>query len=353
MNKLLSYFILFVNILFFTQTIAQEPVQNENSQLVPKIFLEDEPLPIKLSFAIKDVKKNTNDSTYIDTSLFYQLKDGTEHELEIKLRSRGNYRLKNCYFPPIKMKLKKKETKNTLFEGNKHLKLVMPCLLQKDNNDNIVKEYLAYKLFELISPYHFKTRLIEINFEEVKGQKIKNHNLKGILIEDDKNVAKRFDGKVYDRYSHPLNHEPLASVRSSLFEYMIGNTDYSQAYLHNMEVIFINNKMIPIPYDFDMSGFVNTSYAVVSEIQGESLGLKSVTERKYRGFVRDEKIFDKVRLEIIGKKEEMIMLLNSHENYFENPKEFEVAKDYILSFLAILMNDQKFKKEIVDSARDE
>ncbi len=269
------------------------------------------------------------------------------------VRRRGNYRLKNCYFPPITVKLKKKDTKNTPFEGHKKLKLVMPCLLQKDKNDNVIKEYLAYKLFEVMSPYHFKTRLVDITFEESKGRKIKSHLIKGILIEDDRSVAKRFDAKVYKRYSHPLNHEPVASVKNAIFQYMIGNTDFSQAYLHNMKVIFVNNSMIPLPYDFDMSGLVNCSYAVVSEIQGESLGMTSVTERKYRGFVRDEKIFSQVQKEILSEKTNMISILNNHEKYFESPKEYSVAKEYILSFLAILSDDKKFKKEIIDSAREE
>ena len=135
-------------------------------------------------------------------------------------------------------------------------------------------------------------------------------------IEDDKKIAKRFDGKVYDRFVHPLNQDNLTSVRNAFFQFMIGNTDFSQAYHHNVKLIYINNKMTPIPYDFDMSGFVDASYAVVSQIQGEKLDLTSVTERKYRGFERDANLFNQVRNEFIRNKPSMLAVLDMNKNYF-------------------------------------
>lgn len=316
------------------------------------VFEEGWILPIKLSYSLKEIKKNTNDSTYINSSLVYQLKDSSWQALPVRLRVRGDNRLKNCYFPPLKVKIKKSDSKHTLFEGHKNLKIVFPCLLQKDKNDNVIKEYLAYKLFEIISPYYFKTRLLDIDFEELKSNKSKTYRLKGILIEDDKKVAKRFDGKVFDGFMHPLNQEPITSIRNAFFQYMIGNTDFSQAYQHNIKLIYINQNMIPIPFDFDMSGFVNTSYAVVSGIQGESLGTSSVTERKYRGFARDEKLLEQVRQEFINKKQEILTVLDRNASFFDNPKEFSTAREYILNFFDIIGNGGKFRSEILEQARN-
>ena len=269
----------------------------------------------------------------------------------MSLRVRGNFRLKNCYFPPLKIKLKKSLSKNTIFEGNKSLKLVLPCLQQKDNNDNVIKEYLAYKLFELVSPYHFKTRLVTINLEEEKGKKIRSHKFKGFLIEDDNTVAKRLNGKVYGNFSHPLGQEPKACVRHALFQYMIGNTDFSQAHRHNVKLMFIDLKMIPIPYDFDMAGLVNTSYATVAEILEEKKGITDVTQRIYRGFERDAIVFTEVRQEFIALKSEMMSLFDTHAFLFDNPKEFEQAKDFLSSFFEILEDDNKFTREIIDKVR--
>ncbi len=353
MKKQIGYLLVFISILLFNNAYSRESINGEVSKVNVGLFSEVQILPIKLSYSIKELKKETNDSTYIDSNLSYQLKDGSWRNIPIELRARGNYRLKNCYFTPLKIKIKKSVSKNTPFEGNKSLKAVLPCLLKSDNDDNVIKEYIVYKLFEIISPYYFKTRLVDIDFEQIKNNKNKFHSLKGFFIEDDKTLAKRVDGKIYDRFRHPLNQDDMASVRNAFFQYMIGNTDFSQAYLHNVKLIYINKKMIPIPYDFDMAGFVDASYAVVSQIQGESLGTTSVTDRKYRGFIRNESVFEQVRQEYMSKRTEMLEVIDNNSGYFENPKAFSTARVYILSFFDIISNDKKYKKEIFDQARKE
>lgn len=345
MNKQIGYIFVFVFTIFFNYSYSQETLKGETSEKIIPIFEEEEILTLRLRYSIKDIKKETNDSTYIDSGLDYQMKDESWQTLPIKLRARGNNRLKNCYFPPLKVKLKKSDTKHTIFKGHSSLKLVLPCLLESDKNDNILKEYLAYKLFEIISPYHFKTRLLDMQIEDVKGDKSKKYDLKGILIEDDKEVAKRFDGKIYERDMHPLNQEPIASIRNAFFQFMIGNTDFSTAYQHNMKVIYINKAMVPVPYDFDMAGLVNTSYAA------SSIAVNSVTERKYRGFVRNKELFEQVRREFIDNKDKLISVMDKNASYFDQPEEFNTAKDYILSFFDILVNNKKFKNEILEQAR--
>lgn len=345
MNKQTRYLFIFVGIFFFNYSVSQESAQIDLSEKVEDVFSEEDILPIKMSYSIKDIRRETNDSTYIDSQIEYQVKDNTWETLTVELRKRGNNRLKNCFFPPLKVKVKKSNVKNTLFEGHKNFKIVLPCLLEKDNNDNVVKEYLVYKLFEVVSPYHFKARLLSIEFEDIRGGNNKSYELKGILTEDDKHVAKRFDGKVYERPMHPLNQEPLSSVRNAFFQFMIGNTDFSTAYQHNIKVIYINKEMIPIPFDFDMSGFINTSYAAAS------IHVNSVTERKYRGFVRDKKLFEQVRQEFIDNKEKLLAVLDNNAVYFDNQEELIVAREYLLSFFDIMGNRQKFNREILDQAR--
>ena len=353
MKKQIGYFFVFITAFIFNNTFSQGALKTDVAHVTAGIFSEDKILPIKLSYSIIELKKETNDSTYIESNLSYQLKDGTWDSLPVELRSRGNYRLKNCYFAPLKIKLKKSVSNNTPFEGNKTFKAVLPCLLRSDNNDNVIKEYLVYKLFEMVSPYHFKTRLVDIDFEQIKNNKTKAYSLKGFFIEDDKTLAKRVDGKVYDRSVHPLNQDDLTSVRNAFFQFMIGNTDFSQAYQHNVKILYIDKKMTPVPYDFDMAGFVNASYAVVSQIQGESIGTTSVTDRKYRGFIRDKSIFDQVRQEFLANKIEMLAILDAHASYFEDPRAFSIAKEYILSFFEIIVNDNRYKNEILDDARKE
>ena len=86
------------------------------------------------------------------------LHEGKWSSIEVNLRARGNFRRNECYFPPIKMKIKKDQYSGTIFDGNKTMKLVLPCKIESENNDNILQEYIAYKIYEQISPFHFKTR---------------------------------------------------------------------------------------------------------------------------------------------------------------------------------------------------
>lgn len=353
MKKQITLLVLFLLLFNYGNIKAQELTKNTSEKKPAKLFSEHTPLPFKLSFSIKELKRSTNDSTYIPMQLNYGLKDDTWQPMDVQLRARGNYRLKNCYFPPLKLKIKKSESKKSVFRGHKTLKMVLPCLTQKDKDDNIIKEYLAYKLYEVISQYHFRTRLIELSFEELRNKKTKTHQLKGFLIEDNSLVAKRFDGKILERFIHPLNQEKLSSLRNTFFQFMIGNTDFSQAYMHNVELFFIDNKMIPIPYDFDMSGLVNTSYAVVSEINNQKLQNNSVTQRLYRGFQRDLQDFEQVRQEFLSKKSTLLSIMDAHSHYFDNPQEFTTARDYIMSFYGVLHDDKLFKKRIVEKARNE
>lgn len=349
-----AFRLLLLPILFcFFQSFAQESEEIELEESLSPLFLTDEVMDISLNYSNKDLKKETNDSTYITTFLKYKTANYTWDSLEVDLRRRGNFRLKTCYYAPLKLKFKKKNIKDTPFEGNKNLKMVLPCLLEKDKDDNVIKEYLAYKIYEILSPYHFKTRLLNLDYVEDRGKNSKSHQIKAFLIEDDKHVASRVGGKVLDRNVHPMNQLAIESVRNSFFQFMIGNTDFSDAYQHNSKLIFMEGQIIPIPYDFDMSGFVNTSYATVSQVGKQSLPITSVTERVYRGFNREIETYTEVRLDFLAKRLPILAELDKCENMFENNKEFDICKQFVNDFFTILMDDKKYDAQIVSQARKE
>jgi hypothetical protein len=320
---------------------------------VSKLFRTDENLELKLTFSRKELKKETNDSTYSMTRFAYKTSDGKWDSITTEIRVRGNYRLKKCTFPPLKFKIPKSERKGTLFSGNKKLKIVFPCSSLGGSNDYVIKEYVAYKLYEIVSPYHYKARLADILFEDQKEKKAKNYEFKGIIIEDIEKVADRFEGKVIKRGIHPLNMDDLSSVQNAFFQYMIGNTDYSTSGQHNEKLIYVKKKIIPVPFDFDMSGLVNTNYAVVSQVGGESLPIESVTERLYRGFERDPKIISVVRQQYVTSEKDFFEVLNSSKNQFESQRAFEESREFLQSFFNILKDDQKFDKLIMQKLRSE
>ncbi len=351
MKKQIFFLLLFVYFFLVNPIYCQIEEKPTKAKSGSALFKSQELLSFKLNYSNKEVKKNTNDSTFINSNLAYKDTDGTWKNIEVGLRARGNFRRKNCYFSPIKLKIKKANAKGTLFKGNKKLKLVLPCLKGKSGNDNLIKEGIAYKLYETISPYHFKTRTVVIDFTEERGNKMIDHKLMGILIEDDKKVANRHNGKRMKRPMHPLNQDAICSVQNAFFQFMIANTDYSTAYQHNEKLFFINKRIIPVPYDFDMSGLVDASYAVVSEVQNETLSITKVTERMYRGFKREESVLQQVRNEFLENKDKMLKDVDGYESLFSNPKEFTIAKKFILSFFEIMTSNYEFKNQVISKGR--
>lgn len=351
MNKQILYTFLLFCFISSGYIFSQNIDETDKFKGVPKLFKSQELLQIKMTYTNKDIKLNTNDSTYIKTVLVYNNNDIWD-SLDIEIRSRGNYRFENCNYTPIKLKIKKSEAKGTLFKGNKKLKMVLPCLKYKSKNDKVMNEFMAYKLYELVSPYHFNTRLVSFQFTDDRGEKKKIHELMAFLIEDDKTVAKRHNGKVLEQNIHPLNHEDLSSTRNAIFQFMIANTDYSTMYQHNEKLLFINNKIIPVPYDFDMSGLVNASYSVVSNINGEDIGISKVTQRLFRGFKRDSEIFQKVRAEFLENKSKMLAVVKGLAPYYDEEKEHQKSLEFMEEFYEIISDDKKFNRMILDKARE-
>jgi hypothetical protein len=340
-----------ITLVFFLFSILSTSAQGDNQkeEKLNKLYRSSNILSVKLKYSIKEIKRNTKDSIRTKSILVYVNEEGLQDSLNVTLETRGNYRLKKCYFPPVTIRIKKSQAKGTVFKGQKKLKLVMPCLKQKQANDYVIKEYIAYKIYELVSPYHFKTRLLSLEFSEMQGGKEIIYYSNAFLIEDDKEVAKRHEGRVVKSVIHPSLIHSFSEVRSSLFQYLIGNVDFTTASQHNSKLIYTAEGPIPLPYDFDFSGLVDASYAFVPE-QRVDLGIIDVTQRAYQGYLRTDAVFQKVRLEFIEKKEQIFNMLESYESLFSAEKEYNDMVEYVQSFYEIIENDKRFKDEIISKA---
>ncbi len=192
---------------------------------------------------------------------------------------------------------------------------------------------------------------MDITLTEPKGKNFKEHKIKGFFIEDIKKVANRHGGKVLKRNVHPMQQNELSSVQNAFFQFMIGNTDFSTAYQHNEKLLFVDKTIVPVPFDFDMSGLCNTSYSVVSQVGQDVLPITEVTQRMYRGFKRNNEVMLEVRNQFLENKTKMLAIIDAHKVHFENPKAYIRCTGYINEFFDILANDSKFKKEILNRAR--
>jgi len=328
----------------FGQSIDSTMVFHE--QLFEASYL----LPVKFKYSRKQLKKETNDSTYMASQLSYKLNNNDWKILDIKIRARGNFRRRTCYFIPLKLKISKSNAKETIFEGQKKLKIVLPCLNESSRDDNVIKEYIIYKMYEKVTPYYFNTRLVDIEYDDIRNKKVKSHQLKGFFIEDDSKVAQRLKGKIIKRRFSPQSFDDLSAIRNAMFQYMIGNTDFSATHSHNSKVIYVDKKVVPMSYDFDMSGFVNTSYSIVAKTKRGELPIENVTERYYMGYKLDYELFEQIRIEFLNNKKAILKVIIEHKSYFESKRNYDVARAYIDNFFKTISDKSMFKRRTYNVA---
>jgi hypothetical protein len=124
--------------------------------------------------------------------------------------------------------------------------------------------------------------------------KKKQTSFYGFLLEDEQQMAARNNLVVVEKNRlNPLNTDPAAFLSMTVFQYMIGNTDWSVQFQQNVKLLAKDSFAIPatVPYDFDHSGLVDAPYAKPAE----ELEMRSVMERRYRGYcISDMKNYEPV-----------------------------------------------------------
>ena len=78
----------------------------------------------------------------------------------------------------------------------------------------------------------------------------------GILLEEEKQMAKRNKEIIVERKLVPQTNRVAIFFNMAVFEYLIGNTDWSVKYLHNIKLLAPDSMGIAttVPYDFDHAG---------------------------------------------------------------------------------------------------
>ena len=221
------------------------------------------------------------------TLVYRDAESGEEVTLEIKIRARGKFRRQkeNCAFPPLRLNFRK--SNDTLFAGSDKLKLVTHCRNRsKAYEQTIFKEYLAYRILNLLTDWSFRARLMQVRYVDVAdGKEVANSP--AFLIEDDEQLAKRIGMKRDKAESTSVAALDTAHTNlSSVYQYLIGNTDFSpikgppgEPCCHNYVLMKGEGRLISIPYDFDVTGFANPPHARPNP----RFGLANVKQRLYRG----------------------------------------------------------------------
>ncbi|MFK7956811.1 MAG: hypothetical protein AB8B96_12030 [Lysobacterales bacterium] len=279
---------------------------------------------------------------------------GETVQLSVGVRPRGNFRRENCRHIPLQINFKKGQVKKTLFKGQNKIKLVGPCSPGARAREWLMLEYLSYRALEKITPLHFRTRLLNLTYAEAGSSKSRTDF--AFIIESDGDTAKRLglDLEREDVAMSRLNPEHSALVE--VFQYFIGNNDYStsraatpdRTCCHNMRLLVdrqADEGFLPVPYDFDHAGIVDPSYARASK----NVPGNSVRKRYFTGLCKkDEAIWNRT-FERFNQQRQAIEQLFVDGTLKESSR--ESALKYINEFYQIINDEQRSRREIIDRCR--
>ncbi len=292
---------------------------------------------------------------YIPGYFSYADESGDSRRLDVSIRTRGLFRREYCALPPLLLNFKKKQLKETVFDGQDKLKVVAPCQDGPFAQQLVVLEYLAYKTFEILTEQSYGTRLMRLSYVDT-DEKREPWTDVVFVIEDDKDMAKRLGlvrlGVVendFDQIDRPY------TALVDLFQMLISNYDYSvlqgpegRDCCHNTTILAPKHDAdtrFAVPFDFDMSGLVNARYAAPPS----HIPIRFVRTRYYRGLCHPPGVLEDA-VDHVRSKREQIMAL------FENTRELEAKKKrktlaWLEDYFDTLEDPDRLDKEIISRCR--
>lgn len=267
-------------------------------------------------------------------------------DVDGEIRSRGNMRKNICYMPPTKLRFQKSYLTEHEWTDYPTMKVVNCCALNHLSETYVELEYLLYDIYGLLTDRSFNVCKVELNYVDTEAKK-KPVTFNGFLIEHEDQLADRLEGEIYEgSYFKVSQLDRRAYLIFTMFQFMIGNTDWKVLNKHNLEVIKVekDRTCYAIPYDFDYAGLVHATYAVPHE----SLPIESVTDRLYLGPCQSENEVREMCAFFLAKKKEIFDLVNEN---LSGDKEKAACKHYLEEFFRIV-EDEKNARAIFMNCRD-
>src|SRR5258705_5177329 len=254
-----------------------------------RLFQTREPLVLQLRTDLRALFRDRGDARVAHGAVLHYRAGGDTGTLDVKLRTRGIFRLKHCSFPPLRLDLPgRKKLEATPFAGQDKLKLATHCQSDRSYERNLLKEYSLYRVCNGLTDTSHRVRLAMVTYlDTARADTITRY---GFLIESEAELARRIGTKVLEVGNlHDILTDPKYMTLVSVFQYLIGNTDWSVWGRHNIVILRDSGpseRLLAVPYDYDFAGAVGAPYAVPPE----QLPIKSVRERLYRGYCQPDSV---------------------------------------------------------------
>ncbi len=315
------------------------------------LFLEDWPLEMDLFLDSRGFCRVEDQSSCEDipARLSYSLNGQKDQDIPLLVKTRGSWRLRHdiCTIPPLFLVFPEKQTKGTLFAGQDVLPLTTNCSSKRGRTDDyVLKEYLAYRIYNLFSEKSVRVRLAAIRYRKSEDKKLPKPHY-AFFNEHFHSVAARNGAELWTTEKlDPSLSDPMEMATMELFQYMIGNTDFSALGQHNIVLLRTRDgRVTPLPYDFDFSGLVYAKYAGPNP----KLPLISVRQRLYRGFCYPGLDWDELFRKFRDQRVQVFELLESTPGLTRRAQ--KSTRKYLQEFYEILDSPEQRQNRIVGACR--
>lgn len=323
-----------------------------------RLFSEDSELPIVVEGPINEIVRRAARNTDPAPAVLII----GEQRFDMELSPRGFSRRTRgiCQFPPLRINLSGPGAtrRDTIMRGQNRLKLVTRCRSGANYEQLIVLEYLTYRLYNEITPLSYRVRPVRTTYRDTDARRREDVQF-NFLIEDASDVAERNRLAEIEVQSGEVPSSALNPQQASLvgmFQFMIGNLDWDMVQgppgeecCHNGKLLAANEtartNVMPVPYDFDYSGFVNAPYAAPPE----GSPVQNVRQRYYRGLCRFNEHAPAAAEHFRTRRDRLYAVINGEMRLSEARR--NQAREYIESFFEILDNPQRFQRQVLDNCR--
>jgi hypothetical protein len=302
------------------------------------LFEDDNILEVTLAGPLSTLIEDTEDRNEYPFVLTAQ-----STALNVAVRVRGLSRVVVCNFPPLRLNISSKDTPGTVFSGEDKLKLVTHCKSAADFEQNVLEEYAAYRIFNVLSDVSFRVRLLRIRYIDTDKSDGDVALRYAFLIESKEALAERVGGSLIStrRATKNFLDEHQAGV-AYIFHYLIGNTDWSMVRAidsdtccHNGLLVGIEDRHFYVPYDFDRAGLVNARYAKPHP----DLNIDRVTQRRYRGYCMRGEALKQALQAVLRRHDDIIRVIEELPHLSE--KDIKSRARYLEGFFESAANEDK------------
>jgi hypothetical protein len=319
------------------------------------LFNSEQVLELSLSvdFDAMCRPNEVEDCEYAPATLMYETADGEERAIPVEIRVRGGWRARknHCEVPPLFVRFAHEGIAATPFSGQELLPLTTHCKNLKSRargaqpsrnyEQYVLKEYLGYRLYNMVTDRSLRVRLARITYQN-PARPGDDRVRYAFFTEHFDDMAARLDTLRLREGS--FDHESI-DLRSfdevALFNFMIGNTDFSVVRERNIVLIAATTgRQYPVPYDLDMSGLVDAEYAGVSP----RLDFRDPRQRYYLGFCHPQRNFESLFSDFQHAEKNIMDVVGDTPGMDRESR--KASRRYLQQFFDLLESHEKSQRDI-------